>query len=157
MYLPGRMPHIRTDHQKKGELRMQTENTGNMDPAEEVQEAAQTEKEDTAAVPETDALKSLEKQRQQLEREKEELRLSYLRLDTKQLLKENGLPEILADHVMASDFEKTKEAVAGIRAAFDNAVQQQVAARLAGRTPQGGSGTYHSMDNIAEQVKRSLA
>lgn len=135
---------------------MQTENTENMDPAEKVQETAQTEKEDTEAVPEADAQKSLEEQRQQLEREKEELRLSYLRLDTKQLLKENGLPEILADHVMASDFAKTKEAVAEIRAAFDNAVQQQVAARLAGRTPQGGNGTYHGMDNITEQVKRSL-
>lgn len=137
---------------------MQTENMENMDPAEEVQEAVQTEKEDTAAVPETDALKNLEEQRKQIEREKEELRLSYLRLDTKQLLKENGLPEILADHVMASDYAKTKEAVAEIKAAFDKAVQQQVSARLAGRTPQGSSGTYHhSMDNMAEQVKRSLS
>lgn len=106
---------------------------------------------------EKDLLRSLEEQRRQLEKEKKELELSYLRLDTKQLLKENGLPEILADYVMASDFAETKAIVAEIRTAFDDAVQKRVIERMAGRTPQGGTGAYHSMDNIAEQVKRSLA
>lgn len=142
---------------------MQTEVTETTDLEEEAQTADTTDAEpetageDVKAVQEADTLKSLEAQRQQLEREKEELRLSYLRLDTKQLLKENGLPEMLVDHVMASDFSKTKAVVAEIKTAFDNAVQQQVAVRLAGRTPRGGNESYHSMDNITEQVKRSLA
>lgn len=142
-----------------------TETTQIMDPAGEAQAADPEETspeaagEAAAAAQETDIIKSIEEQRQQIEREKEELRLSYLWLDTKQLLKENGLPETLTDYVMASDLAKTKEAVAGLKAAFDKAVQQQVAARLAGRTPQGGTGAYgyHGTGNITEQVKRSLA
>lgn len=118
---------------------------------------SETTVDDTAAVQETDESKSLEEQKKQLEQEKEELRLSYLRLDTKQLLKENGLPEMLADHVMAADFAKTKAVVAELKAAFDNAVQQQVAVRLAGTTPRGGNEDYSRMNNITEQVKRSLA
>lgn len=142
---------------------MQTEVTETTDFEEEAQTAdpadaePETAGENAEAVQEADALKSIEEQRQQLEREKEELRLSYLRLDTKQLLKENGLPEMFVDHVIASDFSKTKEAVAELKTAFDNAVQQQVAVRLAGRTPRGGNESCHSMDNITEQVKRSLA
>lgn len=142
---------------------MEKEVTKVMEPTKEAPAADQadatpeTTGDGMAAVQETGDSKSLEEQKKQLEREKEELRLSYLRLDTKQLLKENGLPEMLADHVMAADFAKTKAVVAELKAAFDNAVQQQVAVRLAGTTPRGGNEDYSRMNNITEQVKRSLA
>ncbi|MEY8326764.1 DUF4355 domain-containing protein [Lachnospiraceae bacterium 54-11] len=99
---------------------------------------------------------SIEAQRQELEKERQQLRLEYLRLDTIQFLKECELPETLAGHVMADDFEKTKKIILELKAAFDNAVQQQVVKRLAGKSPRGGNGDFSNND-LTGQVRRALA
>jgi len=100
---------------------------------------------------------SIEVQKQELEKEREKLRREYLRFDTIQLLKECGLPEILAEHVMGSDLDETRGTVQHIKAAFDEAVQKQVEKRLVGKTPQCGNESSYMGDSLSEQVRRSLA
>lgn len=99
----------------------------------------------------------IEAQRKEIETQREELQREYLRIDTRRILAENGLPGELLENVMGNDLEGTVKTVRALKEVFDNAVQKQVEIRLRGRTPQSGNGDCYDMEQgLSAQVRRAL-
>lgn len=66
--------------------------------------------------------------------------LRELQAETKALLAEQGLPLKALDNVIGKDLETTKQNIANLKEIVDATVQEQVTARLKGKTPERGTG-----------------
>lgn len=70
--------------------------------------------------------------------------LRELQAETKSLLAEQGLPLKALDNVIGKDLETTKQNIANLKEIVDATVQEQVTARLKGKTPERGTGADNS-------------
>lgn len=80
------------------------------------------------------------------------LALRELKAETKTLLAEQGLPVDTMDSVLGKDLETTKQNIANFKKILDNTVNEQVTARLKGKTPERGTGADNAdMADVATE------
>lgn len=81
--------------------------------------------------------------------------LRELQAETKALLAEQGLPQEALNNVIGKDLETTKQNIANLKKIVDTTVNEQVTARLKGKTPERGTGADNA--DLAETAKEFAA
>lgn len=66
--------------------------------------------------------------------------LRELQAEAKALLAEQGLPQEALGNVIGKDIETTKQNIANLKKIIDSTVNEQVTAKLKGKTPERGTG-----------------
>lgn len=70
--------------------------------------------------------------------------LRELQAEAKALLAEQGLPQEALGNVIGKDLETTKQNIANLKKIVDTTVNEQVTAKLKGKTPERGTGADNS-------------
>ena len=99
-----------------------------------------------------------EKAAKELAEREEQIALRERKADTLDVLDKNGVPREFLDMLVGKDMEETKANVAAFKDKFDAAVQAQVEKRLAGSTPNGGSGSTSQSEEeaMASEIEKYL-
>lgn len=118
--------------------------------AEKVKEA-QAEAERNAKLSEEERRKEEEKKRtEQMTKREQELALRESRIEARDLLQSKGIATELVDFVVDTDLEKTKEKVDTLEKAFTKAVENGVAEKLKGKSPEDFSGNNKDKKSVAK-------
>lgn len=117
----------------------------------EIADKAAEEAKVSGMTPEEKAEYEAGKKEQNLADREAALALRELKADTKALLAEQGLPVDVMESVIGKDLEATKQNIANFKKHVDAAVNEQVTARLKGKTPERGTGADNA--DAAETAK----
>lgn len=85
---------------------------------------------------------TLRMEREAIDKERAELNALKLRMETQRQLAERGLPDEMADFLVAGDAETTKAHIEAFSTAFDAAVSEAVRAKLQTQAPSAGNGAH---------------
>ncbi len=119
---------------------------------------AMTEAERLASLSEEERVKEqLKKLQEENEQYKTKEQQSALEKEAVKCLEAENLPASLVNIVIGKDAETTKTNIAAFKETYNQAVQQAVEARLAGKTPDlGGKKVTTEKDEIASQFSSAL-
>jgi hypothetical protein len=99
----------------------------------------------------------LEQKQQQLDDREKEISVRELKANAGKLLTKIGLSADIADIVLGADMKETAKNIEAFKACLDAEVQKQVAERLKGKTPMGGSGEADSASTVQADFKKATS
>ena len=90
-----------------------------------------------------------QKVEKELSTREESIALRELKVEAREVLNKNDVPQDFLDILVGKDLEETKANVTAFKSKFDVAVQAQVEKRLVGKTPQNGNSGKAGNDDSA--------
>ncbi|QYU58203.1 DUF4355 domain-containing protein [Weissella confusa] len=112
--------------------------------AERLAKLSKTEREEAEA----------KKREEELAKREQAVKRSELKIETREQLRNSGLPVEFADIVMADEAEQIQENIKAVKTTFDEAVERLVNERLAQGVPRNGSGKSGAMDPFEAKLAK---